>query len=184
MELRSTGAETDRQSERQLTTIFSLRLISTINFEETNYKRSLERLFMAERILPFFQRGEQGLRWAGQPKAWPDNRVLCRLSSSAKDALTLAEREDGRSEPRPNRKWKTVGARTAAREGLFAHRVRRPSSLRQNRRAGYLAKIPNRETDYVKLTASFSVEDSVQFRSTSCRYRSAVSKLGPRRKTS
>ena len=50
---------------------------------------------MVERILPFFQRGENALRWAGPPKAWPDNRVLCRLSSSAKDALTLADAKTG-----------------------------------------------------------------------------------------
>ncbi len=50
---------------------------------------------MVERILPFFQRGEKALRWAGQPKAWPDTLVLCRLSSSAKDALTLADAKTG-----------------------------------------------------------------------------------------
>jgi hypothetical protein len=50
---------------------------------------------MVERILPFFQRGENALRCAGQPKAWPDDRVLCRLSSSAKDALSLADAKTG-----------------------------------------------------------------------------------------
>jgi hypothetical protein len=50
---------------------------------------------MVERILPFFQHGEKGLRWAGQPKAWRDDRVLCRLSSSAKDTLTLADAKTG-----------------------------------------------------------------------------------------
>jgi hypothetical protein len=50
---------------------------------------------MVERILPFFQRGEKALGWAGQPKAWPDDRVLSRLSSPAKDALTLADAKTG-----------------------------------------------------------------------------------------
>jgi hypothetical protein len=50
---------------------------------------------MVERILPFFQRGEKALRWAGLPKAWPDNLVLCRPSSSVKDALSLAGAKTG-----------------------------------------------------------------------------------------
>src|ERR1700749_3283555 len=50
---------------------------------------------MVERILPFFQRGERTPRWAIQPKSWPDDRVLCRLSSSPKDALTLADAKTG-----------------------------------------------------------------------------------------
>ena len=50
---------------------------------------------MVERILPFFQRGEKGGHWAGTAKAWPDDRVLCRLSSSSKDALTLADAKTG-----------------------------------------------------------------------------------------
>src|SRR5258708_364098 len=50
---------------------------------------------MLDRILPFFQRGEKALRWVRLPKAWPDDLVLCRLSSSAKDALTLADAKTG-----------------------------------------------------------------------------------------
>ena len=50
---------------------------------------------MVERILPFFQRGEKAGHRAGQPKVWPDSLVLCRLSSSAKDALTLADAKTG-----------------------------------------------------------------------------------------
>jgi hypothetical protein len=50
---------------------------------------------MVERILPFFQRGENAFRWAGQLKAWADTLVLCRLSSSAKDALSLADAKTG-----------------------------------------------------------------------------------------
>ena len=38
---------------------------------------------MVERILPFFQRGDKGAARARLPKAWPDDLVLCRLSSSS-----------------------------------------------------------------------------------------------------
>src|SRR6201990_1093313 len=50
---------------------------------------------MVERILPFFQRGEKSNGRAGHPKTWPDNLPLCRLSSSAKDTLTLADGKTG-----------------------------------------------------------------------------------------
>jgi hypothetical protein len=50
---------------------------------------------MVERILPFFQRGEKGAARARLPKAWPDDLVLCRLSSSSKDTVTLADAKTG-----------------------------------------------------------------------------------------
>src|ERR1700757_4564205 len=50
---------------------------------------------MVERILPFFRRGEKSNGRAGHPKTWPDNLALCRLSSSAKDTLTLADAKTG-----------------------------------------------------------------------------------------
>jgi hypothetical protein len=50
---------------------------------------------MVERILPFFQRGEKEAFRTRVPKAWPDDLALCRLSSSAKDALTLADAKTG-----------------------------------------------------------------------------------------
>jgi hypothetical protein len=50
---------------------------------------------MVERILPFFQRGEKSHGRASFPKAWPDNLSLCRLSSSAKDTLSLADAKTG-----------------------------------------------------------------------------------------
>jgi WD40 repeat protein len=49
---------------------------------------------MVERILPFFQRGDKAAR-PRLPKAWPDDLVLCRLSSSSKDTATLADAKTG-----------------------------------------------------------------------------------------
>jgi hypothetical protein len=50
---------------------------------------------MVEGILPFFQRGEKSHGRVSLPKTWPDTLPLCRLSSSAKDALTLADAKTG-----------------------------------------------------------------------------------------
>jgi hypothetical protein len=50
---------------------------------------------MVERILPFFQRGGKVGGRASQSKTWPDSLPLCRLSSSAKDTLTLADAKTG-----------------------------------------------------------------------------------------
>src|ERR1700741_4647992 len=52
-------------------------------------------VLMVERILPFFQRGEKSNGRVGLPKTWPDTLPLCRLSSSAKDALALADAKTG-----------------------------------------------------------------------------------------
>jgi hypothetical protein len=50
---------------------------------------------MVERILPFFLRGEKSNGRVSLRKGWPDNLPLCRLSSSAKDTLTLADAKTG-----------------------------------------------------------------------------------------
>jgi hypothetical protein len=50
---------------------------------------------MVERILPLFQRGEKANGRVTLLKSWPDNLPLCRLSSSAKDTLTLADAKTG-----------------------------------------------------------------------------------------
>jgi hypothetical protein len=44
-------------------------LCPAANFEKTNRNAIALTTSMVERILPFFQRGEKALRWAGQPKA-------------------------------------------------------------------------------------------------------------------
>jgi hypothetical protein len=50
---------------------------------------------MVERVLPFFQ-GRSGAPLLSRlPIAWPDNPPLWRLSSSAKDALPLADAKIG-----------------------------------------------------------------------------------------
>src|SRR6201997_4535401 len=50
---------------------------------------------MVERILPFLQGRGKSTGRVSIPKAWPDSLPLCRLSSSAKDALTLADAKTG-----------------------------------------------------------------------------------------
>ena len=90
-------------------------------------------VLMVERILPFLQRGEKALRWGGLPKTWPDDRVLCRLSSSAKDALTLADAKTGVLITGQTGKGNNVRAWKAVSEGLPARRLWRPGSLRENR---------------------------------------------------